>query len=290
MKISGRYSQHARRAMMQARLFAHEKGHSMVDTSHLLVGILRTEGSIGYRVLTALNMDLTTAELRTATLHKQRHETSSDVLTSLALRNTLTFAVEESQALGHHYIGTEHLLLGLARGGGGSAQPLLHTYTISLDQLRRQVRRLLLSGETEIGLEHDKRMARLSELSRRVLSRASLIAGDMEHPEIDLMHLILALADEQRSPAGRILRQCGLDTERLRAEAAQPRPFNSEAMEDVLDEAVLAAERLGNHYTGTDHLVLTLAHDRRGGRLLGQYGVDLLQLMDEMDNLMRRQR
>jgi ATP-dependent Clp protease ATP-binding subunit ClpA len=290
MKMGGRYSQHARRAMMQARLFAREKEHSILDTSHLLVGILRAEGSLGYRVLQDLNMDLTTAELRTATLHKQHHEPSDTVMMSQALRTTLTFAVEESQALGHHYIGTEHLLLGLARGGGGAAQPLLHTYAISLDQLRRQVRRVLQAGETEIGLERDKRMARLSELSRRVLNRALLIAEEMEQPDVDLMHLVLALADERRSPSGRVLRQCGLDAERLRIATADLRPSNSEALEEVLDEAVLSAERLGSHYTGTDHIVLTLAHDRRGGRLLGQYGVDLLQLMEEMENLMRRER
>lgn len=288
MRISGRYSQHARRAMMHTRLYAREYEHNVIDTSHLLVGILRAEGSIGQRVLFDLDMDLATAELRTATLHKAQHANVTTAPMTDDLRAALTFAVEESQALGHHYIGTEHLLLGLARGGGGAAQPLLHTYTISLDQLRRQVRRVLQAGQTEIGLERDKRLARLSELSRRVLVRAALIAEDCEQDEVDLMHLVLALADERRSPAGRILLRCGLEVERLRDASAQPRLFISEAMENVIDEAVRAAERLGNHYTGSDHLVLTLAHDRRGGRLLMQFGVNLLMLMEEMENLMRR--
>ncbi len=290
MRISGRYSQHARRAMMHTRLFAREHDHNVIDTSHLLVGILRAEGSIGQRVLADLDMDRATAELRTATLHKDHRADVTTAPMSDDLRATLTYAVEESQALGHHYIGTEHLLLGLARGGGGAAEPLLHTYTIGLDQLRRQVWRMLQAGQTEIGLERDKRLARLSELSRRVLVRASLIAEDFEQEQVDLMHLVLALADERRSPAGRLLHRCGLEVERLRDVAARPRLFNNEAMENVIDEAVRAAERLGNHYTGSDHLVLTLAHDRRGGRLLGQYGVDLLMLMEEMENLMRRER
>lgn len=290
MTTSGRYSQHARRAMMYARLLARDGRHSAVDTSHLLVGILRTEGSLGHRVLTDLNMDPLAAERQVAALHPQRDEApnTTQIPMSQALRATLALAVEESQLLGHHYIGTEHLLLGLARGGGGAAQALLHEHAISLDQLRRQVRRVMQAGQTEIGLERAVRMARLSELSRRVLNRAALIAQEMDHAQVDLMHLVLALAREGRSPAGQALRACGLDEEELARATLRRRRLRAVGeLEDVLDEAVLYAERSGSHYTGTDHIVVTLATDWRGARLLSMYGVDVRQLRERAEGLMR---
>jgi ATP-dependent Clp protease ATP-binding subunit ClpA len=290
MQISGRYSQHARRAMMQARLCAQHEQHNMVDTSHLLVGILRAEGCIGFRVLQDLGLNRRQVESSIRPLHRLRpaHMESNSLPMSRALRSTLTFAVEESQALGHHYIGTEHLLLGLARGGGGAAQTMLHGASISLDQIRRQVRRVIQEGATEIGLERAIRMARLSELSRRVLNRAALIADDMQQPNVDLAHLILALAQESRSPSGQVLIDCGLKPNQLMAEATWPHAATYALLEDILDEAVLYAERMGSHYTGTDHIVLVLAQNRHSARLLTRYGVDLRQLTREMHRIMRR--
>jgi ATP-dependent Clp protease ATP-binding subunit ClpA len=286
MTFSGRYSQHARRAMMQARQCAQYERHSMVDTSHLLVGIMRAEGCLGQRVLLELGMDCQDIERRIVMLHRPqaRADTTAPPM-SRALRTTLAFAVEESGSLGHHYIGTEHLLLGLARGGGGAAEQLLHSASVSLDQIRRQIRRVLQKGETEIGLERALRMARLSELSRRVLSRAALIAEDMHQPTVDLMHLILALTQETRSPAGRLLKQCGLDEARMISDTAWPRRANDNLLEEVLDEAVLLAERMGSHYTGTDHIILVLAVNRHGMRLLVQYGVDIPLLTTAIDQL-----
>ncbi|MBN1965778.1 MAG: hypothetical protein JW910_14095 [Anaerolineae bacterium] len=286
MQISGRYSLHARRAMTQARLFAQDQAHGTLDTSHLLVGTLRTPGSIGHRVLTDLNMTLTEAETLAVALYAPQDtpHAPDPIPASAALRSTLTYAVEESTLLGHHYVGTEHLLLGLARGGGGAAQPLLREFAISLDQLRRQVRRMLQAGETEIGIEQALRLARLSELSRRVISAASLNAQALGHPQPGLMHLILALVQEHRSPSGRVLRRCGLDERKLEAALARRPttrgiPEAAGALEEVLDDAVRYAEHQGDHYTGTDHIVATLAHDRRGARLLATYGVDVERLL-----------
>ncbi len=288
MPTSGRYSQNARRAMMQARLIAWQEEHNVVDIGHLLAGILRAEGSLGQRVLLELGLDRASTEQALPALYERgSHPTARAIPMTQTLRTALTFAVAESRTLGHHYIGTEHLLLGLARGGAGPAEQLLHQSAISVDQIRRQVRRVLGEGETEIGLERALRMARLSELSRRVLARASLIAADLQQPTTDLMHLALALAQERRSPAGRILRQCGLDEARLTAEIPWPRPADPMLLEEVLDEAVLVAERLGSHYTGTDHIVYVLAHNRHGARILARYGVALRWLAQEIDTLLR---
>jgi ATP-dependent Clp protease ATP-binding subunit ClpC len=152
MEITGHYSHHARRAMLQARACAQQERHALLDTGHLLVGILRAEGSLGQRVLRELELAPEEAERRLNRLHPHARPLPTELPLSDALKDTLRCAAEESHLLGHHYIGTEHLLLGLVRCGGGSARPILHAGAISLDQIRRQVRRVWQEGQTEIGL------------------------------------------------------------------------------------------------------------------------------------------
>lgn len=282
--LTSRYSQHARRAMTHARLLAREQRHGAVDTSHLLIGILRAVGSIGHRVLQDLETDLAALErqMEIGELHERLETPPTPLPLTPELRDTLALAVEESVLLGHHYIGTEHLLLGLARGNKGAARALLHVAGISPDQIRRQVRRALQVGPTEISLEAARRLARLSQLSLRVISRATQIAQDMNHAQPDLAHLLLALAREERGPVSGLLHECGLDQARLAEDLARRAPNVSYGMEGVLDEAVRRAEHLGSHYTATDHIALALARDRRGARLLKRYGVSLERLVVQL--------
>lgn len=276
MQASGRYSQCARRAMMQARAVAKDQHHASVDTSHLLAGIMRAEGCIGLRVLERLGLSQETVEHAVALLHLHRYKEELHVIPmSSALRAALTFAVEEANALDHHYVGTEHLLLGMARCASGAAKDILQASEITFDQLRRQVQLEVEAGESEIGLERALRVVRLSELSRRVISRAHLLAEDMHQEQTTLLHLMMALAQEKRSPAGRLLRECGLDEDQLAWDTATSAvPSSADDMEELLDDAVFAAERLGSHYTGTDHLVLVLCQNRHGKRALARYGVN----------------
>lgn len=291
MQASVRYSQYARRAMMQARTVAQNQYHAAVDTSHLLVGILRAEGCIGQRVLQELGLNRESAEHALALLHLHRYrDVLAGIPMSSALRAALSFAVEESQALTQSYIGTEHLLLGVARCTSGAAQEILQASEISCEDLRLYVQEVVDSGESEIGIERALRVARLSELSRRVISRANLLAEDMHQEQATLLHLVMALAQEARSPAGQLLHRCGLDEDQLAWDTVTSAVSSSpEEMEELLDDAVFAAERVGSHYTGTDHIVLALGQSRHGKRVLTRYGVDAKRLQSEIRALLREQ-
>jgi len=200
----------------------------------------------------------------------------------------LLLAGDESRWLGQHYIGTEHILLGLARSNEEPLLALLHVLEISPEQIRRRVRRLLQDGITEISIEQAKRVARLSELSRRVLNGAEQIAEKMGHKNVGLAHLLLALARERRSVCARVLREAGLDDAALEANLIKPRPATGGMLEDVIDRAVDRAESFGSHYTGTDHLLLSLASDPRGARLLHKYGADTQLIVQQMRDYLSR--
>jgi ATP-dependent Clp protease ATP-binding subunit ClpA len=282
------YSQHARRTLSRARMLAREHSHPYVDSTHVLLGILHEEGSIGCNILHDLQMDVRHTERAFQQCHggslsnsASKGNAASLPLTA-ALQEALTLAGNESRWLGQHYVGTEHLLLGLARSNEEPLLVLLHSLDISPEQIRRRVRRLLQEGITEISIEQAKRVARLSELSRRVLNGAEQIAEQMGHREVGLAHLVLVLAHERRSICARLLREAHLDDKSLEADLVKPRPATGGMLDDVIDRAVDRAESFGSHYTGTDHLLLTIAADPRGSRLLRKYGADSHYLVETL--------
>lgn len=287
MQLNNRYSQHARRALNQARLLAQDYQHAAVDTDHLLVGILREVGSLGAQVLIDLEADRRRAELEVRVLHPVVDPLVTPLALTAALHRVLQLSVEESSWFGHHYIGTEHLLLALARSREGGASTLLNTLAISPDQIRRRVRLLLNDGVTELSIEAAKRTARLSELSRRVLNAANQLAAQnaetstnhAARPSTGLAHLLLVLARERRSLVSRVLRDCGLDQIALETALEQasptPDPHTAALLEEVIDQAVDRADQLGMHYTGTDVILLALAENSQGMQLLQRYSVNV---------------
>jgi ATP-dependent Clp protease ATP-binding subunit ClpA len=283
MGDNDRFSQHARRALNQARLLAQACRHEAVDTDHLLAGILREKGSLGSRVLVDLNADPCRTEAEVRVLHPVVDLPAPTLDLTDAARRVLLIAAEVSHWFGHHYIGTEHLLLALVRSREGGVQGLLRALALSPDEIRRRVRRLLRGGVTDLSLEAAKRTARLSELSRRVLNAAEQLASQGGGQPIAPDHLLLVLARERRSAASRMLRDCGLNPATL--EAVLNRHVSGDLaslealVEEVIDHAVDRANRLGTHYTGTDHLLLALAENPYGAGLLRQCGVDVERLV-----------
>src|SRR5689334_2270918 len=114
MTTNSRYSQHARRALAHARSLARDHAHVVVDSTHLLIGILKEDGSIGCHILRDLQMDLRHTERAFMQLPHEKGNTTLPALTN-ALQDALLLANDESRWLGQHYVGTEHFLLGLAR-------------------------------------------------------------------------------------------------------------------------------------------------------------------------------
>lgn len=275
-----RHSQHARRALSQAHLLARDYQHREVDTDHLLVGILRQTDSVGAQILRELSIDARRAELEVRILHDI--EDPLDVATTLspALDRVLTLANEEARWFGHQHIGTEHLLLALTRNREGGIRDLLRRLNLSAEQIRRHIRTRIGKETSELDKE-TKRLTRLSELSRRALNAAKQLAGNGEAP--GLAHLLLVLAQEHRSSTGQLLTSCELDCNSIYtalASAAQDSPMRiSTLLDDILDHAANSADRLGMHYTGTEHILLAFAEHAEGEQILSAHGVTVSTLV-----------
>lgn len=268
-----RYSHHARRALSHAARLASRYTHPHLDTGHLLVGVMMSEGSLGSKVLRELDLEAAVGEVYLKRLINPAAEGAAEVSPDPAYILTLELSAEEANWLGHHYVGTEHLLLGLTRSNVGTAAVILRLLEVNVEQIRRRVRSAFSDGLREFSLETVRRNARVSELSRRVLSAAEQMAVSLDHPEVGLGHLLLALFYEQRGITASILIQSGFDENRMKAAVDAKDPSLLVSIELLLDAAQNQAERLGSHYIGTDHLLLTLAQIPAGAALLQGYGV-----------------
>ncbi len=137
-----RFTQRARRVLSLAHQEA-ERGHqNSIGTEHLLLGLMEEEGGVAGRVLRELGLEFSRVrEIIERVSVESRHE---DTKIDLApdTQQVLEYAVDEARRLGHHYIGTEHILLGLVRVDA-TAMEVLRRLGVTADQIRRQTRRVL---------------------------------------------------------------------------------------------------------------------------------------------------
>jgi len=138
-----RFTQRARRVLSLAHQEAERMHQNYSGTEHLLLGLMKEEGGVAGRVLRELGLDAVRMEEVIIRITGVGTETSAKLDLSPGVQRALENAVEEARKLGHHYIGTEHLLLGLVQLGEGVALDVLRKLGVSAEQIRRQTRRVL---------------------------------------------------------------------------------------------------------------------------------------------------
>ena len=135
-----RFTGRARRALGLAQEEAHRLGHSYIGTEHLLIGLAREGNGVAAQVLASLGAD--SDKIRGAVEivvgRGDRAVQGESGLTPRAKR-VLEFAVDEARRLGHHYVGTEHLMLGLLREREGIAAGVLERLGLDSDRVRTEV-------------------------------------------------------------------------------------------------------------------------------------------------------
>jgi ATP-dependent Clp protease ATP-binding subunit ClpA len=269
-----RYSHHAKRALSYAGDLALQYGHPHIDTAHLLVGVVLTDGSIGAEVLRKAELSEQLARVYLKRLMKT--ETIQDrksIPEHESYHQALDLSEDESLWLGNHYIGTEHLLLGITRTNVGNAIHLLKLVDITPEQIRRYVRLSLSDGSTEFTLAMARRNARLSEIGRRTLYATEQLAIARDQEQVGLGHLLMALAQEKRGVTASVLEQSDLKFTELAHDIDDPAPQLKLSMEQVIFRAVEEAEKHSNHYVGADHLLYAMTLLPNSRTLMEAYAV-----------------
>jgi ATP-dependent Clp protease ATP-binding subunit ClpC len=138
-----RFTQRARRVLSLAHQEAESARQTNIGTEHLLLGLMDEEGGVAGRVLRELGM--TSERVREVIQRVVTGEgrfNPDKIELAPATQQVLEYAVDEARRLGHHYIGTEHILLGLVRVEG-TAMEVLRRLGVTAEQIRRQTRRVL---------------------------------------------------------------------------------------------------------------------------------------------------
>ncbi|HRF50340.1 MAG TPA: ATP-dependent Clp protease ATP-binding subunit [Anaerolineales bacterium] len=146
-----RFTQRARRVLALAQEEAERMKHAYIGTEHLLLGLMKEEGGVASRVLRELGLETRRVQeiVERLTGANKGAVTTAKIDLSPGTKRVLELAVDEARRMGHHYIGTEHLLLGLVRQNEGVAIDVLKKLGVSAEQIRRQTRRVLQESPTQ---------------------------------------------------------------------------------------------------------------------------------------------
>jgi hypothetical protein len=135
-----RFTERARQVVVLAQEEARTLRHNYIGTEHILLGLLRAEPGLAARVLESL--DITAERVRGQVVQivgSGEEETSGQIPFTPRAKKVLELAQHEALSLGHNYIGTEHILLGLARENEGVAARILLDFDADAEKLRGSV-------------------------------------------------------------------------------------------------------------------------------------------------------
>jgi ATP-dependent Clp protease ATP-binding subunit ClpC len=139
-----KFTERARRVLSLAQEEAQRFQHNYIGTEHLLLGLVREGEGVAAKVLHDLGVDLqkVSSSVEEIIGRGDRIVQGEIGLTPRA-KKVIELAVDEARRMNHHYIGTEHLLLGLIREGEGIAAGVLVSLGVTLEKARRQTARRL---------------------------------------------------------------------------------------------------------------------------------------------------
>ena len=232
-----RFTERARKVLSLAQEEAQRFQHNYIGTEHLLLGLVREREGVAARVLESLGVEL--YRVRQAVefiIGRGDRIVLGEIGLTPRAKKVIELAVDEARRLNHHYIGTEHLLLGLVREGEGIAAGVLESLGVKLENVRTQTIQVLSGAairSAEMSWQADAE--ELAKIDREVAN-----AQD----EDDFTFAPSPFSDE--------LLQNNI-----------PRVFSVRALR-VLNATREEARRLQNSYIGTEHLLLGLISEEKG--------------------------
>jgi len=261
-----KFTERARKVLSLAQEEAQRFQHNYIGTEHLLLGLVRERDGAAAKVLASLGIDLN--KVRDAVefiIGRGDRIVLGEIGLTPRAKKVIEFAVDEARRSNHHYIGTEHLLLGLVRESEGIAAGVLESVGVNLENVRRQTIQVL---------RHQDRFNKFTEEAILALSLAQKEAQRFQHPSVDTEHLLLGLLCEGEGVAAKVLTNLGIKPSKVRNTVALVVGFGDSAVmgeidltpraKKVIELAVDEARRRNQQHAGTEHLLLSLVHEGEG--------------------------
>jgi ATP-dependent Clp protease ATP-binding subunit ClpA len=306
-----KFTERARKVLQLAQEEAQDLGHNYIGTEHLLLGLVRESDGVASRVLAGLGIELDRVRPAVeAAIGRGTYDVKGEMGITPRAKRVIELAVDEARRLNHHYVGTEHLLLGLVREGEGIAAGVLESLDVSLEMVRERVIEVVSSvqgttmkgsyfpsssGSMPISTEESvATFDTFTERARKALQLAQEEAQRFNHNYIGTEHILLGLVREGGDVAGRVLNNLGLDLHKVRFSVEfiigrGERQVLGELgltprAKRVIELSVDEARRLKHDYIGTEHLLLGLIREGEGiaAGVLESLGVSLDRVRREV--------
>ncbi|HEU4962498.1 MAG TPA: ATP-dependent Clp protease ATP-binding subunit [Bacilli bacterium] len=143
----GRFTERAQKVLALAQEEASRLGHSGVGTEHILLGLVREGEGIAAKALVSLGLSSDKVQKEVEKIIGRGPGQNGGMAYTPRAKKVIELSIDEARKLGHNYVGTEHILLGLIREGEGVAARVLANLGVSLNKARQQVLQLL-GGDT----------------------------------------------------------------------------------------------------------------------------------------------
>jgi ATP-dependent Clp protease ATP-binding subunit ClpA len=184
-----RFTDRAKTVVALAREEARNLDHDYIGTEHILLGLIHEGEGVAAKALEALGISLEAVRQQVEEIigHGQKAPSGHIPFTPRA-KKVLELSLREALQLGHNYIGTEHILLGLIREGHGVAAQVLVRLGADLNRVRQQVRQLLYRESEEPGSARERAMTRV-----RISTRAE--SHDYSVSEPSLFDLLTSIGE-----------------------------------------------------------------------------------------------
>ena len=179
-----KFSERARRVLSLAQEEAQRFNHNYIGTEHILLGLVRETDGVAARVLSSLNVEL--SKVRSAVefiIGRGERPSPGDIGLTPRAKKVIELAVDEARRLSHHYIGTEHLLIGIMREGEGVAAGVLESLGVSLDKVRAETTRILNQSVSQ-GKSQSRSSTRTPTLDQLGIDLTSSARADKLDPVI----------------------------------------------------------------------------------------------------------
>jgi len=132
------------------------------------------------------------------------------------VKDVIAYSKEEALRLGHDFIGTEHLMLGLLRDGNGKAINILNALDIDLNHLRRKVEILSPANPNVVDLSNEKKNLHLTRQAERALKTTFLEAKLFQSTSINTAHLLLCILRNENDPTTKLLNKLKVDYDNVK--------------------------------------------------------------------------
>ena len=212
------------------------------------------------------------------------------------VKDVISYSKEEALRLGHNFIGTEHLMLGILRDGAGKAVSILKSIEVDLDELRKKVEILNPAVIENASMLNDKKNLHLTRQAERALKTTFLEAKLFQSDLINTVHLLLCILRNENDPTTKLLLKLNIDYDLIKEEFKLLLANDDQNYIDLPTSSSFPEEKDDENESGKENPFVPTAESRGNVKsktpVLDNFGRDITALAekDKLDPVIGREK